>query len=367
MRNLLISLAAVLLGFNATAQTTQKLSATKLSEFGIIYRLPSTVIDITIEAERTVRHPGEFHRYAVKYFGTTERVVTADEESWTLKSVTLSAHGEAVDTLSYLAQFKAGTAATMIVNGQMIPLALNTDKTLTLPTTDLPVARAAQPTPLQSEAAREVMSEEMMQSQSLAKRAEIAANMLFSLRQSRTEIISGQAETMPPDGQALRLVLDRIDAQERALTAMFLGTEQTSTQVRSFTFTPDPNDDTTEFVIARLSQTDGIVDSDNLAGDPIALSLEVVSKGELPKNEKGEVKRFPKGGVAYRIPGKISCDVSFDGKRIASQSFEAAQYGVVFGIDPALFTDKKTPAFAIFNPITGSLAELGQASPANNQ
>ena len=212
MRNLLISLAAVLLGFNATAQTTQKLSATKLSEFGIIYRLPSTVIDITIEAERTVRHPGEFHRYAVKYFGTTERVVTADEESWTLKSVTLSAHGEAVDTLSYLAQFKAGTAATMIVNEQMIPLALNTDKTLTLPTTDLPVARAAQPTPLQSEAAREVMSEEMMQSQSLAKRAEIAANMLFSLRQSRTEIISGQAETMPPDGQALRLVLDRIDA-----------------------------------------------------------------------------------------------------------------------------------------------------------
>ena len=46
------------------AQTTQKLTANKANEYGLIYSLPQTVLDITIEAERTVKRPGEFYKYA---------------------------------------------------------------------------------------------------------------------------------------------------------------------------------------------------------------------------------------------------------------------------------------------------------------
>lgn len=361
MRTFFWAIISLLLPASVAAQSTQKLSASKISEYGIIYRLPTTAVDITVEAEKTVEKPGEFHRYAVKYFGSSEKVITAEKVSWRVKSVTLSTRGVAVDTLSYLAQFKAGSAATLIVNEQMIPLALNTDKTLDIAAAKLPVERQAEPTPLQSEAARQVMSEEMMQSQSIAKRAEIAAASLFALRQSRSEIISGQAETMPPDGHALQLVLERIDAQERALTAMFLGTTQTSTQVRTFSFIPDKDIDSTTTTIARLSQTEGIVNADNLAGDPINIALNVMTRGELPKNDKGETKRFPKGGVAYCIPGRAALTAEFDGEVMAQTTFDAAQFGMVFGIDPAIFTDKKAPAFAIFNPVTGAITQIGQA------
>ena len=362
-RSLTLATAIVCISLFSAAQSTQKLTATKLNEFGLIYRLPATVVDVTIEAERTVCQPGEFHRYAVKYFGANEHVITKPEEKWTVKSVTLSTHGEPVDTLTYLAQFKPGSNVTMIADAQMVPLAINTEAVLPVSKPALPEAREAEPTPLQTEAARQVMSEEMIQSQSIAKRAEIAAGILFSLRQSRTEIISGQAENMPPDGKALQLVLDRIDAQERALTAMFLGTIQTSTQVRTFSFVPNVEDDG-ETIIARLSATDGIVNADNLAGAPIALTCEVVEKGELPKNEKGEVKRYPKGGVAYRIPGKARVTVDYDGHQFAALTFDAAQFGVVFGIDPTLFTDKKAPSFAVFNPVTGGIAQIGIANDA---
>ena len=61
----IISLALASLAiFSAPAQTTQKITATKANEYGIIYSLPTTVIDITVETETTVKKPGEFYKYA---------------------------------------------------------------------------------------------------------------------------------------------------------------------------------------------------------------------------------------------------------------------------------------------------------------
>ena len=39
-----------------------------------------------------------------------------------------------------------------------------------------------------------------------------------------------------------------------------------------------------------------------------------------------------------------------------------AQAGVVFGLDPKLFTDKRAPSKALFDPTTGALVELGPAN-----
>ena len=59
---LAVSVAAV-----AGAQTTQKLTASKMNEYGLIYNLPTTAVDVTVEAQRTVKTPGEFRLYSKKY------------------------------------------------------------------------------------------------------------------------------------------------------------------------------------------------------------------------------------------------------------------------------------------------------------
>ena len=51
--------------------------------------------------------------------------------------------------------------------------------------------------------------------------------------------------------------------------------------------------------------------------------------------------------------------VVFNGERVAQKNMSMAQMGVVFGLDPNLFTDKKEPAYAIFNPYTGAIREIG--------
>ena len=357
MKKLLWTIAVIVAMQGASAQTTQKLTATKASEYGLIYNLPITVFDVTIEAEKEEKQPGEYFKYAKKYLDA-DNPIAEPSLSWKVKSITVNARGVSDADERYLVQFKKGSTPYMFVNEQNFPLAINTEKIYETELPVIPEAKKVEASPLESEAATQVMSQEMLQSQSSAKRAELAANQIYALRQSRTDLITGQAEQMPPDGQAMQLVLDNIAAQEAALTAMFMGTVQHSTEVKTFTIVPDSVGG--ESVIARLSVLKGIVDSEDLSGDPIYLTIDIAEKGELPINEKtGLPKTFPKGGIAYRIPGKANVSVEYNGENIFNNTFSVAQYGVVFGIDPAIITNVKTPGYVIFDPVTGAIKELG--------
>lgn len=338
------------------AQTTQKLTANKSNEYGLIYQLPNTVLDITVEAERVVKKPGEFYKYSRKYL-PAETPVAEPSEQWMLKSITVVPRGQADASQQYLMQFKPGTTPFLMVDESGLPLAINTDKVPQSVDVTLPQPVAAPPTPLETPAARQAITEEMLQSNSSAKKAELAAAQIYALRQSRNDIITGQADQMPPDGKAMQLALDNMAAQEAALTAMFIGTEQHSTDVATFTYTIE--DAAVNDVVARLSSFKGIVDPDDLSGAPIYINVDITERGKLPVNEKGEEKKYPKGGVAYRIPGTANITLSYQGENVYEKSMPVAQFGVVFGLDPAMFTDKKAPAYLIMDPLTGGIRELG--------
>lgn len=342
----------------AQGQNTRKLTAVKTNDYGIVYNLPVTVADITVEAEVTERQPGEFFRYAKKYLNVDNPVT---EPSWTatVKSVTVNTRGEADPEQRYLVTLKSGNAPYIILDAEGVPLAINTEEVADTKTVPLPSARAAQPTPLETDAARQVVTEDMLRSHSTAKRAELAAEQIYALRQSRTDLITGQADQMPPDGQSMQLVLDNINAQEAALVAMFLGTEKTRTEVRTFAYTPQG--DATNVVIARISPRQGIVAADDLSGAPVYLTVKVVSRGELPVNDKGEQLAFPKEGVAYCIPGTDRLTVSYDGRTYADVDIKVAQEGVVYGMAPSSFTDKKAPVCVQFDPATGAIIYTGPA------
>lgn len=355
-----LALIALSATFCAQSQTTTKFSAGKDNSYGLEYNLPSTTFDITLEAEKTVKKPGEFFRYAKKYLGVDP--ITGPSSSAVLKSAVITSRGVTDPAEAYLVQFKAGSTPFMILDEQRTPLSVNTEETVVPVKTVLPAARAAEPTILELPVARQAMTQEMLQSTSSAKRAELAAARIYEIRQTRSEILSGSAENMPADGTAMQLVLDNLAQQEAALTAMFLGTTQTSTDVTTVNYTPAETNP--RKVIARLSMTEGFVDPDDLSGAPVYLDVTVTEKGKLPVNEKGIEKTFPKGALAYRIPGKATATVSYDGKRMAEQNFDVAQFGVVFGLDPSLFTDKKAPSFVTFSPLTGGIREIGPVTPA---
>ena len=48
------------------------------------------------------------------------------------------------------------------------------------------------------------------------------------------------------------------------------------------------------------------------------------------------------------------------GRELCSGAFQIAQFGTTFGLSPAVFTDKKAPSYAIFNPATGALETIAE-------
>lgn len=358
MKLLRIAAIAAMLPALATtsAQTTQRLNATKANEYALVYSLPLTSLDITVETVHTRSVPGEFHNYARRHLAInnalTEASTTVD-----IKSVTITPKGIPDSDNRWAVQFKSGSTAFMILTPDGVPLALNTDEVAEAEKPEIPVAQKAEPLIFETEAARQAMTQDMIRSSSTSKRAELAAQRIFELRDTRSELLSGQADNPPADGQAMKLVLDNLAAQEDALTAMFAGARQSWTDVQTISVVPDSTG-TTEQVIARISPFDGILEPDNLAGAPLTVKVEIIERGELPTNEKGEAKKFPKGGFAYNIPGAAKVSIIFNGKRIASERVALAQGGVTFGLDPALFTDKKAPSKLLLDPATGSVVEL---------
>lgn len=354
----ILAALAVAAASGLSAQTTQRLSATKANDYALVYTLPTTQLSVTLEAETTVKKPGEFYKYALKYLNISDPI-TKESRSVKLKSAQLSTKGVPNPEERYAVQFKSGTDPYMLLSPAGVPLAINTETTLPEPPASSLVAQPAPPTPLETAAARQVLSAEMLQSQSIAKRAELAAQALFTIRQTRSDLIAGQAEQTPPDGKSLQLMLENLEAQEQALMAMFVGTTSVSTDVATFSVMPEGPIE--RMVIARISPVDGIVDAGDLSGDPVYLDLEVTQRGELPLNEKGVALPFPKNGLAYCIPGMARVQVTCNGRSFVDEDEEMAQFGVVYGLAPNSFTDKKAPIFVIFNPTTGAIATQGPA------
>lgn len=355
--NILIIASATVLATTATAQTTQRLTASKVNEYGLIYSLPRTVLDITIEAEHTERQPGEFYNYAKLKLGK-DNAITKTYRSVEIKSVVIEPRGVPDENNRWLVQFKPGATPYFILDENGCPIAVNTDKIPATKKTQLPVSVPPAPTALETQAAAQAITQEMTLSSSLSKRADLAAQRIFELHENRSDLISGQAENTPPDGKAMQLALDNLSAQEAALTAMFIGTEKTYSTVSTVTFEPDSENISKE-VFVRLSPVDGVVDANDLSGAPIFISLDILEQGELPLNDKGEPKTFPKGGLAYNIPGRAYITLHYEGRQIASAEVPLAQLGVTFGLDPKLFSDKKMPSKLLLNPTTGAINLLG--------
>ncbi len=355
MKYSILTLCLLLTIGMAPAQETKRLTAEKHNEYGLIYSLPITHLDLEIVATKTIHKAGPYHQYAEKYLGLSN-AITQDSESWEVTSIKVSPYGIPDPNEQYLMQFKPGNNGYIVVDERGLLLSINTD----------PVVETVTPTPLVEKETSpldnnqyaKVFTEEMLMSASKAKMAEIAAKQLYRIRESRLNLVTGEVDELPADGESYRLILQQLDEQAAALTALFMGTTQTESIVQHINYLPE--DEVSNEVIFRISDLYGIVDSDNLSGAPIYLTLTITEEGTLPTNQKGELKKMPKDAVAYAIPGEAEITISNGTKNFFQGRIPVAQFGVIFGLDPSLFTDKKNPSCATFYPQTGGIRQMGK-------
>jgi hypothetical protein len=260
---------------------------------------------------------------------------------------------------SYLVEFRSNTTSPFVtLTKDGLICAINDGYTFPKEEIrgDAPVASAVLPNP------RSFLSEEILRAGSTAKQAELIAKQIYRLRESRNNILTGDADNMPPDGNAYKLVMTQLEEQEKALTAMFAGMETIETGTREFTVIPDDKNIDNR-IIFRFSSKLGIVGADDLSGSPVALTLKNKEPREAqvltPKEEKELEKKFS-AGIIYNIPGKAALQISYNGRNYVQKDCDIVQYGVQDVLVPKMFDNNKLPVKVIFYPDMGAIKQIIQ-------
>lgn len=353
------AMTLLLLPAVAHAQATQVLRGDKSNEYGLAYTLPVTQLRITVEARCTRTIAGPFAGYAKKCIGA-DNAVTANTTEWQIAQVSVAQEGIADTSVKYLMQLKPGmnTFLTVAEDGMLrtinAELPRQEEEPLVTSRTGIPASD------FDPNAYLNYVTADFLSAQSTARQAQLLADAIMELRTRRQELTMGTADEMPPDGNALKHTLDELASQEKALMDAFLGHSESFTLTRTYSYLPDREG---RSVLLRVSDFDGLTEADDYAGEPLYIAVEVTDRPELPKDEKtGADKVLPKDAVCYVIPGAARVTLSYRGRNLFDSELRMAQYGIVFGLNPLLFTDKKNPAYAIFDPATGAVTEIGQVA-----
>ena len=358
MKKTFLTIAGVLASLVCSGQTTKVLTAEKSNEYGLVYSLPVTALEIEVTASHQVEKKGPFYLYAKKLIGT-DKAVSEDNEKWTITEISVRPYGVPDSGTQYLMQLRPGALTSITVDSDGMLLAINRE----VPASSGNNGKSKKTTekvkwPTGNEYL-DFVDEDFVASKSSAKQAQLLAESLMEVRESKLSLTRGTADAMPADGKQMELMLASLGQQEAALTAAFTGTVTTEYISRKYTFVPEGD---TEEILFRMSDFAGFVDADDLSGDPVYLKVETINEASLPVDAKGEPKKMPKNAVVYNIPGSAQVTVSSLGKTYFDKEIQMAQLGMTFGLDPALFTDRKEPSFAVFDPVTGALQEIGSVT-----
>lgn len=340
-----ILLSASALLSNAQTQVTEY-SPAQTAE-GIVYFLPSTAINVDLTALKTVYVPGEFAKYAERYLHI-QGVKRMGETEWQISNVKV--YGEGVpDTLKtfVIKQKDKSSAANVQLTNRGVIAAINTQQQLESN------AFPQSTTTKNARDGRKYMTAEMLQAASSAKIAELVAQEIFDIRESKNEIRRGQAESMPKDGASLRIVLDDLDKQEDALMQMFVGYTDTTVVYQRYTI--NPKTDVNKEVLFRFSTKEGFKDKDDLAGEPYYISVADKHTAQMPTEKEASKRKI--NGVVYNLPSLAKVTLSTMLKVLYEGDIPMGQFGTIDMLNNSLFNKGMAPKVT-FNPSSGALLRI---------
>lgn len=329
------------------AQDVISYSPNKLDE-GIVYFLPKTHLKVIVTANKATYTPGELCQYAERYL-KLQGVSAQPKEYWEIQDIFVVPIGVPDTNKVYAIKLKDKMVTSQVeLTEDGIIKAINTTNPVQQ-INDIPLQN------IQSERIdpRNFMTEEMLMAGSTGKMAELIAKEIYNIRESKNSLTRGQADYMPQDGAALKIMLENLEKQEKAFTEMFSG--YTQRQLQKFTFYIEPNTEIKDQVVFRFSQKLGVLESNNLAGKPIYIS--VINESNLPTaNEEDKAKKKPIG-VIYNIPGKAKVSIHDTDKKYFEKELAVTQFGETEVLTNNLF-NKKVNTRVVFNPRTGGIVKI---------
>ena len=276
MKRLFAILVVVSFATMAVAQNITKAGLYLKSGVAVVTEAEPVVVNVTLRVATEHFTPGIYARYAQKYLG---------------KRATLSEYSS-IELLD-------GKLALGAAEKQPVAVA---QESYVLP---LPSNRVS---------AKVETNEEQAAS---------TAEMIFSLRKHRLDLITGEAGENV-FGAGLKAALDEIARIEKECLDMFYGAKSVTEKVYTFdiTITPDKN----EYMVCRFSDDMGIVAVDDLSGKPIVVKVETAphkaySDILLPLGPKDKVS------AEYLIVPQSKCSLIGEATLMDTVEFASPLYG----------------------------------------
>ncbi len=328
------------------------------STSGVVYYLPKTQLRIHFILSEEQFEPGPLVAYASRYLG--DSYATQPTTRYQIERVAMHAHGVPDTTQSYLIQSVATPSVEQLValtpDGLLYSLH---GKAYKPTTTDY---LADYPKGVIQQEASQALPQEYALATSRAKQAEVVASRLFELRERRVELLSGQVETMPCDGPALKMVLDGLDKEIAALQALFAG--RTSKRYYEEIVDVPIDDPVSQQVVARFAPQYGLVDKEDLSGAPIYISVEALNH-PAPQSDAELHKLTKSTALRYIEPRRARVSLQLPERNQAIMlELSVAQWGRTAILEHKLGADKlgQLPYTIYFDLTSGSieLIELPQ-------
>ena len=356
MKNIAIAALFMLISVAmGMAQTrVEKKVATKATGFGVTYYLPKTSLIITVETTKTTCQAGPYFRYAERYLGIKD-VVMEDNVSYELSNVSLVNKGIPDQTNTYVVEFRSGTVAPYVyLTEDGLLCSINAEYVAAPPVAAIETNRT-ESTNLN---VTTVYTEEFLLAGSVVRQAEEVAKQIFRIRESKMDILTGETDNMPRDGEAMKLVISQLDDQEKVLTSLFTGS---CTQETSFYDIPFiPQDDVTDQVLFRFSRRQGVLDSDDLGGEPVYINLQVTDRALELTPREAERKEKAMKGIIYNLPGKARVEIKTAQNTLYRGEVQVVQFGTRESLAPVMFEDRRNPVKVTFYPETGAIRQINQ-------
>lgn len=353
MKQLMIIVAALLMAVGYTnAQIVRE------NEAAVVYYMPKTELVIHIDYEVVTQTPGVFYQYAERYLGA-EEIIMENNTNCQLRAVRVATESSADTDRAYKVTAQKGMNTQLVSlseDGRLVGYGIENASLQFSERSQGELqngSKAAYSLEAKSEGLMPLLEEQFMAG-SVAKMAEGAAKQIYRIRETRLNILAGDVEHVPADGKAMELVLNELDKQEQALVALFVGKTQVTHHTHAVRYVP--GESVEKEVVCRLSAHNGIVDKNDLSGEPLYLTLVAKKQTLLPAGIAD--KNTPLlSQIHYNLPGEAQVTLTFKGKQMAEQTVAVAQYGVAIPLAQDLFTGKAIPKIKI-SAETGNILEI---------
>lgn len=349
-KNIFLLSSALAMSLWASAQTEVTVGVMQGKDYGVTYMLPETRIEIQAYATKHTYVPGEFCQYADRYLRLPD---VSDEPTvyWTLDKVETRIIGVPDKNHVYFVKMKDKTVAPLmeltedgIIRSINLPFSGEKGKEKQTEKTE---------TQTKDIDPRSFLTEEILMTSSRAKMAELVAKEIYSIRESKNSLIRGEADNMPTDGNQLKIMLENLNIQEKAMVEMFAGKEAKDTKTITIRIEPKEMENTVAF---RFSTKQGVVDSDDLIGEPVYISIKNKNVPTLtPATE--EKKKLE--GIIYNVPGQARVALEYKGKELFNDELPVTQFGCQEYLAPVLF-NKKSTTTVLFDTTTGGLLKVNR-------